>query len=328
MHASANIHLFRPPGGHTSQPSHHPALNHWSQWQAMSEWLGELLLRPKGSADFPAETHTFAETLIALTREEPDVALFHMVHARADKMRRYSVLHAMHTGMLLTLIGRRKEWAETRTATAVKAGLTMNISVTALHNELAQQISPLNAAQHEAIQDHPDASARMLGQLGVDDKTWLDAVAQHHEEPDGKGYPHQLTEIDPLADAIRTCDVFGAKISPRIGRNGMPTPKAATEIFHQRSASYFGAAILRELGLYPPGCLVELNSGERGVVVRRTTDPNAPQVVLIGQGQGVLPLATLRRADTNHESGRHIIGAATDQYWSEHIPPDAILRAL
>lgn len=325
MHA----HPHPPSSSCAPAPEHasRQAINHWSQWQAMSEWLGDLLLRPRGCADFGTETNACTETLIRLVSEDPDVAIFHMVHARLDKMRRYSVLHAMHAGMLLALIGQRKDWGAVRTATAVKAGLTMNISITALQNDLAQQSWPLTPSQQAAIQDHPLASARMLRTLGVDDAGWLTAVAQHHEEPDGQGYPRQLERVDPLADAIRTCDVFGAKISPRIGRDGMPTPKAAQEIFSQRSASYFGATIIRELGLYPPGCLVELSSGERGVVVRRTADQSAPQVVLIGQGQGVLPLATLRLADTTRGSGRHIVGACTDQYWSEHIPPDAILRA-
>jgi HD-GYP domain-containing protein (c-di-GMP phosphodiesterase class II) len=327
MHASAPHPAKDAVHGHPTPSPSVGALGHWSQWQALSNWLAELLLRPRGSADFAAETGACADTLIRLTRDDPDVAIFHMVHARSEKMRRYSVLHAMHTGMLLTLIGRRKRWEHARTATAVKAGLTMNISITVLHNELALQTGGLTESQQSAIQDHPLASAHMLRGLGVDDATWLDAVAQHHEEPDGKGYPRRLRRIDPLADAIRTCDVFGAKISPRIGRHGMPTPRAAAEILRQRSACFFGAAIIRELGLYPPGCLVELSSGERGVVVRRTREQGAPQVVLIGQGQGVLPLATLRRADTTRGGDRHITGVAADQYWSEHIPPDAVLRA-
>ncbi|MFT3856025.1 MAG: HD domain-containing phosphohydrolase [Aquabacterium sp.] len=303
------------------------AMVRWTQWEALSEWLGEVLLRPRGCADFAMEAGGLADALMRLTYEDPDVSIFHMVHARHEKVRRYSVLHAMHTGMLLALIGRRKEWGAARTATAVKAGLTMNIAITALHNELALQTHPLTEDQQARIQRHPLDSARMLGELGVQDTDWLTAVAQHHEEPDGHGYPGRLVQVDALADAIRTCDVFGAKISPRIGRDGMPTPRAAAEIFRQRSASYFGATIIRELGLYPPGCLVELDCGERGVVVQRSRDPKAPQVVLIGQGQGVLPLATLRRADTGRGTGRQIVGAATDQYWSEHIPPDAILRA-
>ena len=325
MHASAPHPAQHP--AHAEPPPEALALSHWAQWQAISGWLAELLMTPRGSADFAAEVAACAGTLMRLAHEDPDVAIFHMVHARADKMRRYSVLHAMHTAMLLTLIGRRKKWNESFTLTAVKAGLTMNISVTALHNELAMQESGLSDAQRAAIHEHPEASARMLRELGVSDPLWLDAVVQHHEEPDGRGYPRGLQAIEPLADAIRTCDVFGAKISPRIGRHGMPTPRAASEILRQRSACFFGASIMRELGLYPPGCLVELSSGERGVVVRRTRDQGAPQVVLIGQGQGVLPLATLRRADTTRGGERQITGVATDQYWSEHIPPDAVLRA-
>ena len=103
----------------------------------------------------------------------------------------------------------------------------------------------------------------MLRQLGVTDEDWLIAVAQHHEQPDGKGYPQGLTEINQTADALRTCDVFGAKLSPRISRSGMLSTRAARKSSRQRSAGYFGATIIRELGLYPPGCLVELNTGEQ-----------------------------------------------------------------
>lgn len=288
----------------------------WHQWQALADDLMPLLLTPKSCPDFLGDITVIAGTVMSLVRQAPDIGIFHMVYPNPDKMHRYSVLHAMHTAMLLALVGQRKDWGDKRTASAVKAGLTMNLSITNLQIDLAMQHAPLTTSQREAIDTHPLVSWKLLQELGVQDEEWLIAVAQHHEQPDGKGYPQGLTELHQLADAIRTCDVFGAKISPRIGRTGMPTPRAAAEIFRQRSAGYFGATIIRELGLYPPGCLVELATGHQAVVVKRCCDPNAPDVVT---------LPGFERCRATQGSGRHIIGAAADQSWAERTSPEEIL---
>lgn len=299
----------------------------WSRWQDLSEWLEPLLLSPGNSSSFVADMNHCAHTLVSLVQEDPDLAIFHIVHVNADKMARYGVLHSMHTGMLLTLVGKRKDWVGPRIDSAVKAALTMNLSITALQIVLAQQVEPPTSDQRQAIAAHPLATWHMLRQLGVTDEDWLIAVAQHHEQPDGKGYPQGLTEINQTADALRTCDVFGAKLSPRVSRSGMLSTRAAAEIFRQRSAGYFGATIIRELGLYPPGCLVELNTGEQGVVVRRTADPMSPEIVLLTNELGQRREApTLTRTGRAH--GRSVIGAAENDAVATYFDAAAVLSLL
>lgn len=299
----------------------------WSQWQDLSEWLEPLLLNPGNSSAFVADINRCAHTLVQLVEQDPDLAIFHIVHASPDKMARYGVLHAMHTGMLITLVGKRKDWVRPRIDSAVKAALTMNLSITALQIVLAQQIEPPTSEQRQAIAAHPLATWHMLRQLGVTDEDWLIAVAQHHEQPDGKGYPQGLTEINQTADALRTCDVFGAKLSPRVSRSGMLSTRAASEIFRQRSAGYFGATIIRELGLYPPGCLVELNTGEQAIVVRRARDPMAPEIVVLTDELG-------RRRDTPVKTptgkahGRMVIGAAENDAAGTYFDATTVLAVL
>lgn len=308
-----------PPAAHSLSG----AAQRWLQWQALAEDLSPLLHKPSASSCFVDDMNRCAEQLMSLTQADPDVAIFHMVHATDDKVKRYGVLHAMHTAMLMTLIGHRKDWGPARTASAVKAALTMNIAITALQVELAQQATPLSDAQRQAIQAHPLAACQQLRELGVTDPEWLSAVAQHHEQADGKGYPLGLTQVHPLADALHTCDIFGAKMSPRTGRSGLPTPRAASEIFRQRSVGYFGATIIRELGLYPPGCRVTLHSGEHAVVVRRTRDPHAPMVVVLRGHAGPLPEPQL--SPTTVGQGRHIVGVAPDPAEDELVTPVSIL---
>jgi HD-GYP domain-containing protein (c-di-GMP phosphodiesterase class II) len=300
------------------------ACHQWQLWQEMALGLEPLLMQPKERTDFLHGIRVHARQIMNLAHQDADIAIFHMVHATEDQVHRYSVLHAMHVGMLMALVGMRKDWGDARTLSGVQAALTMNLSVTALQNELALLRGPLNEDQKNAIHAHPLASWQLLRQLGVQDEDWLIAVAQHHEQSDGTGYPQGLTQVHQLADALRTCDVFGAKISPRAGRPGLLTPRAAAEIFKQRSAGYFGATIIRELGLYPPGCLVELRTGEQAVVVRRGVDPSAPDVVVLSDRDGQA-LGELMRCRTTRASGRQVVGAAPRQDWAQSLPPSAIL---
>lgn len=306
------------------QPPSTAACHRWALWQELADELAPVLQDPLGCSGFLHDIRVAASQVMQLTRQDPDIGIFHMVHATDDKVHRYSVLHAMHVAMLMALVGLRKDWGDARTLSGVQAALTMNLSITELQTELALQTSPLTDAQQAAIHAHPLASWQMLRQLGVTDEDWLIAVAQHHEQADGSGYPQGLNQPHQLADALRTCDVFGAKISPRAGRTGLLTPRAAAEIFRQRSAGYFGATIIRELGLYPPGCLVALYTGEQAVVVRRSVDPSAPDVVLLSDRQGA-PLAELVRCRTTRACGRQIVGAAPRQDWARHLPASDIL---
>lgn len=299
----------------------------WSRWQDLSEWLEPLLLSPGHVESFVPDINRCATDLIDLVEEDADLALFHIVHPSPDKLVRYGVLHAMHTAILLALVGKRKDWVHTRVQSAVNAALTMNLSITALQSVLAQQVEPPTADQRHAIAAHPLATWHLLRQLGVTDEDWLLAVAQHHEQPDGKGYPQGLTEINQNADALRTCDVFCAKLSPRISRNGLLSTRAAAEIFRQRSAGYFGATIIREMGLYPPGCMVDLNTGEHGVVIRRTGDPMSPEIVVLSNELGQCIDEPIR-TQTGKSHGRSVIGAAENELVTAYFNPEAVIAQM
>jgi HD-GYP domain-containing protein (c-di-GMP phosphodiesterase class II) len=292
-----------------------------SVWRSLSRRLEPLLVAPTQHADFvPALTDCAAE-LVSAVCADSDWAIFQLVRPNPEKLTLYGVLHPLHTGVLMCLIGRRKDWHERRIATGVRAALTMNISITALQTELAHQSDALNDHQRCVINDHPLASARCLRELGVTEAEWLTAVEQHHEQPSGLGYPQGLTEVSILADALRTCDIFGAKMSSRVGRKGMLSPRAAAEIFRQRSAGYYGATIIGVLGLYPPGCLLRLSTGEAAVVLRRGTEPKCPCVAVLTDAHGV-PLSEPQLSMTGPAHGRGVVGALVDTHLAGTVNVD------
>lgn len=275
------------------------ALICWQGWQDLTDRIEPILAAPREQANFGQAIEGCARTVLELCRQDADVAVAYMVHDTPDKLQRYGILHSVHTAMLLALVARRRDWSPTLTFSAVQAGLTMNIAITGLQSDLAQQTEPLSLMQRADIHAHPQASVQLMRELGVSDEDWLMAVLQHHEQPDGKGYPAGITQVSLLADALRTCDVYSAKMAPRVGRSVMQSPKAATQIFRERSANYFGATLTREMGLYPPGTLVHLSDGQEALAMRRGADLGLPVVVTLRDaGDGLWePVARVQTND-------------------------------
>lgn len=306
-------------------PHEHPTLGRWHGLQTLGERLERLLLLPQSAGDFPAEMATLAQELDGLMTEDVDLGVFEVVRISPDKLSRYGSLHSLHTACVVWLVARRKEWVASKRLSAMKAALTMNIAVTDLQTSLAQQTAPLDDLQRQHMREHPLASERLLRSLGVADEDWLAAVAQHHEQPDGQGYPLGQTRMTDLADVLRTCDVFCAKMSPRVGRPAMLSPTAAMSIFHQRSANKFGASVVTSIGVFPPGALVALNTGEQAIVTARTSDPLRPMVALLTD-EGGQPLDAPVAAATGKDAGRPVAGASRDASLAELFTPTDVLR--
>lgn len=287
-------------------------------WGSLIQRLNPLLLDPHASADFVSDITSFSEDLIRLIGCDPDVAIFQIVNPTKASFLNYGVEHSVHTAVLMSLIAKHKGWSDVQTIHAVCAALTMNLSMTQLQTDLARQAEPPDPEQKTTIAQHPTSSRDMLIRLGVIQLEWLRAVHEHHEQHNGSGYPQGLRTVSPLSDALRTCDMFCAKLSERASRTKLLPNRAAHEIFRQNSYGYFGATIVRILGMYPPGCLVRLLSGCTGVVLQRTNDPMRPRVALLTHDSGQVRETPLYSA-TGVGPGSGIMGAVADSELAQHF---------
>ena len=143
----------------------------------------------------------------------------------------YGLNHSVHTAIVAQLVAGRLGWEDEERTRAFKAALTMNISMLELQGVLATQDEPPSDRQRREIHTHPVRSREMLELAGVADNTWLDAVEQHHEEPDGSGYPYAINDPSELATLLHRADMYAAKLSSRVGRDAMPADRAGREIF-------------------------------------------------------------------------------------------------
>lgn len=281
-------------------------------WRAFIERVDAALHAPP-SAQWAATLEDHARTLLALTDRCPDLAIFLIVRRDGPERTHYGVLHAVHAAAAGVLVARRLGHDETRTLALVRAALTMNLAVLDLQGRLAEQPGPPTALQRDALRQHPVRSAAMLQAVGVNDEAWIDAVLRHHEPPAARG---------DLAEMLHVCDVFTAKFAPRATRAPMPGNQAAKAIFTTFPQSAASAALVKEFGIYPPGCYVALEGGEQGVVVKRGAAANTPLVdVLLGRN-GEPTLAPVRR-DTSYRS-HAIVQMVPEARFTVRVAPERL----
>jgi len=285
-------------------------------------WQLDRVLRSLEEPGFAARVDDMARHVAALTDRDPDIAVYLCVRQDPKRLSIYALAHAIHCALVCLLVVRRLGWDEAHAHTLMKAALTMNIATLELQGRMAVQGVPPTQSQQAVIKAHPAKSVELLRGAGVDDEAWLQTVAEHHERAGGGGYPAGLVQPTELAQLLRHVDVFTAKISPRGSRAPLPPQAAARQLFQEDQGGPLSAAIVKEVGIYPPGELVTLKSGEHAVVVRRTGNAKTPMVACITDRSGMPVVSSIVRDSAKAEFA--IVGTDTDKGLVQRMPPERL----
>lgn len=272
----------------------------FARWEALQTRLSVLLRAPQETLFLP-RVKECATQLIGWAERFTDQLLFVVIqhdHARHEV---YGLAHLLHTAAVCAVLSRRLNWAPERQKSLVGAALTMNLSIIDLQGRLASRGGKLLPPQRAAINRHPDEAVAWLRNAGLDDAEWLAAVAQHHEQPGGGGYPQNLPDPCEAAQLLRLVDIFLAKLASRGGRAGLAAPQAAKSLYTGSNGHAFAALLVKEFGLYPPGTLVKLASGEIAVAVRRGPSGNTPIVSALMNRHGDALGSSIRRDTASAE---------------------------
>ena len=118
-------------------------------------------------------------------------------------------------------------------------------------------------------------------------------VAEHHERADGSGYPLRRCgeHVSRFSQVVAIVDAYDDLV---MGREQAPLPPvdAFSRLRRESEVGRFDSelveGVVRRLGVYPVGSLVELNSGERGVVIApNRADGARPTVRIISSRTGL-----------------------------------------
>lgn len=289
--------------------------------------LVEGAARAEGTADNVAERiGAFGDSFIAEVERHPDAALFLAVRQDERRHALYSLTHGLNAATVVLLAARQLGWPAARVRSVVLAALTMNATITALQTRMAEQKEAPSKGQLDLIRGHPHRAAELLAAAGVADETWLAAVRDHHERTGGGGYPRGDVVPADAAGLVRAADVYAAKISPRALRPALSPQLAARQLFQEQGGAPLAAALIKAVGVYPPGDLVTLKNGEIAVVVMRTAVGNAPQVAVLA-GRDGKPVQGAPRRDTT-QGDTAIAAALADRSRVQRVLPEVVYGLL
>ena len=209
---------------------------------------------------------------------------------------------SLYYAILSCLISRRLGLDEQREKRLLAAALTANLALLPFQDKLHQSRNSLNEKQREIINKHPLLGTTALRQAGIEDDYWLKIVAQHHERFDGSGYPAGIKGKELLLEAkiLAATEHYMALITERAYREALNPADAFQSMLaglgrDDDQSMYL--ALIEEITLFPPGCLVRLANGEIALVTHRSSGATgiSPKVKALVNPRGGFYAGPLQR---------------------------------
>ena len=259
-----------------------------SQWLDLEAALSMLLLHPALVPEFNAKLRQCDQWLQEIVGHDTDAALYLMFQLASTSTVGYSASHALVCATLCQILAQELQLPRHERESLVRAAITMNIAMTALQNQLALQHEPLSSEQKHAVAAHPEQGVAQLEDLNIRDDLWLDVVAAHHATPPSRTTLASLPAESRLTHILATVDRYAAMISPRKSRPGRTASDSVRAIAGQpeQQDDDVAVALMRTVGLCPPGTFVQLTNGDTAVVLRRSERVNFPLVASVADAHG------------------------------------------
>ena len=139
-----------------------------------------------------------------------------------------------------------------------------------LADSLLRKTQSLSPAEQQETQRHTELGLEAVASADLPEEV-LQVIRYHHERFDGSGYPDGLsgTQIPLFARIAAIVDCYDAMTSPRYYATPIVHSEAIMKLAGWRKTLFQKELVdtfIQAIGLYPPGSLVELTSGEVAVV--------------------------------------------------------------
>jgi HD-GYP domain-containing protein (c-di-GMP phosphodiesterase class II) len=199
----------------------------------------------------------------------------------------YAYGHAIDVSIYMIAFGRHLGFPKEQLNHLGISGLLQDVGKIKLPTELLNKTGMLSQKEFETLRAHVAYSLEILRDTDDIPLEVFDTVATHHERYDGSGYPRGLKkdEIGMFGAMAGIVDCFQALISERPYASPVSAHQAMQDLYGWRD-KYFSAALIEQfiqcLGIFPVGSVVELNTGDVGIVVSQNKVRKLkPQVLLV-----------------------------------------------
>jgi hypothetical protein len=237
---------------------------------ALAFSINLVALWPQGRRPRLSAVKRIVQSLLDVVQKDT-VSLLGLMQLRA--YRKHLANHFVNVAILSLIIGRHAGLDKHQ---LVRLGMTAflhDLGAVGLPEEVIQSSVPLGEAEQKELSTKlPILSVSFLAELtggGGEGLTRLISVYENRAHvPDAPTF-QMHTEPDPVVQIITVADAYDYLTSPRMGNTRLRPDQALTELLRNQEGKYadWAVKLLAEaIGHYPIGTLVELDTGERGIV--------------------------------------------------------------
>lgn len=232
------------------------------------------------AAHLPYLRECINQVIVELSSQESLLIYLTDIRRKSD----YLYGHCVDVGVFAVAFGMAMGLARDDIYILGIGGLLHDYGKTCIPGEILEKNGPLTLDEFEQVKKHASFGYNILRvETKVDSRIALMAL-QHHERPDGRGYPWGAKgeEIHPLARVIAVADVYDALVTDRVYRPRIAAHEAIA-IINEGAGSQFDrdvvAAFNRITVPYYIGSAVKLDNGLAGAVLRiNSLEPARPVV--------------------------------------------------
>jgi HD-GYP domain-containing protein (c-di-GMP phosphodiesterase class II) len=210
-------------------------------------------------------------------------------YAQLKRKDNYLAMHGLRCAILALIFGRQLGLSRDQIDELGMAGLLHDLGMVKVPDEILNKPGRLSPIELAIVRRHVNWGAEMLEHSPGMPAAVVEAARNHHERFDGSGYLQGLAgeAIGQSGLIMGIVDYYDAVTSDRPYQSAT-SPYAAMRSMYAGRGKLFHPELIERfiqcLGIYPVGSVVELSTGEVGVVVALNRQARLkPRVALVRQ---------------------------------------------
>ena len=196
--------------------------------------------------------------------------------------------HSLSVCTLSVLLGRLLGYEKQTLHHIAMGALLHDIGLLRLSTDVIRQVRSLSRSDHQLYEQHPDLGVEILtSSRGIPPEV-MSMIGAHHQSPHSSAKPDSLRdEWSAAHDILRVVDAYDELLTGHGLEKPMAIKEALRELYQQGQRNELErdlvSHLISQIGIYPIYSLVELNTGERGIVTAVTPGQLLYPIVLVIQ---------------------------------------------
>lgn len=198
----------------------------------------------------------------------------------------YTAEHSVRVSVMSVAVGKELDLLEKELEDLGVAAMLHDVGKIKIPDEVLNKEGALKPHEYELMKSHAEHGRKLLMSKSDVPPVAVDVAGSHHEQINGKGYPRGIKgdKIPLYAKIVSVVDAFDAITSDRAYSTARSTLEGLRILYDCRGTQFdeeVVRAFIRLVGIYPPGHIVELNSGEAGIILSCQPDNKLQPKILI-----------------------------------------------